>query len=103
MIRSDKPCLVDAVEIGEININFIGPKESSIPGASMHAKYALTIYEAGIRVGAGNRNLWSEETNERLRQLITSMEKDICVDVFGEAPERVPSIVEMDPDDVPGL
>ncbi len=101
MIKSDKPCLIDSVEIGEVNVYFIGPKESVIPGATLHAKYALTISGSGTRLGAGTRNFWSDETNTKLRELIASMEKDICVDVFGGTPEE--STIDPSIDEIPGL
>ncbi len=83
MTKSEIPCLIDAVELGEIHVNLV---RNGMTAIVAEAKYALTVTSTETRVGAGNRNYWSDETQQKLRELIASMEADICIDVFGKAP-----------------
>lgn len=96
---------IDSVDIGKIDIDLFTKKVEGMDGAVMSAKYALIISEDGSRVGAGNRNIWSEATLSKLRDLIVSMENDICIDVFGGSPTTDGAVapVEDTPDGVDGL
>ena len=86
MLKSEVPSQIDAVDIGEVAINFLQQSVQGFPGMIMSAKYALVISGTGTRLGAGNRTVWSDATHMKLRELIASMESDICIDVFGVAP-----------------
>ena len=98
MTKSQARCRIDAVGVGELQVNLLTPHPV------LEAKYALMNSETAQRMGAGNRNVWSEETMSKLFELIAQMEKDICMDVFGEA--TTDSVVAFDDhfsDGVPGL
>lgn len=107
MVKSEKPSLIDSVELGEATVNFIDyHNEGKGPRAvTLNAKYALVISASGQRLGAGTRFSWSEEVQEKLRVLLEAMERDICTDVFGEAPTTAGARTENDhhSDGVPGL
>ena len=104
MIKSDGACRINGVELGEFQVAFFAPSGLGMTTPALAAKYALVNVEAGQRMGAGNRNVWSAETMSKLSELVASMEKDICTDVFGEA--TTSSVVEDEDyhsDGVPGL
>lgn len=105
MRKSAGSSRIDAVEIGKIDIDFFSKKIEGMDGAVMSAKYALIVTEDGSRIGAGNRNIWSEGTLSKLKDLVVSMENDICADVFGEAPTTDGAVapVENTSDGVQGL
>jgi hypothetical protein len=107
MTKSESKSLIDAVDIGEVKIDFVASQLEgrAFPGMLMTSKYALMISSTGTRLGAGTRTTWSEETHVKLRELIAAMEKDICNDVFGGAPTSAGGHPENDHnlDDVPGL
>lgn len=105
MTPSDGICQINAIDIGELTIE--KAHSAQFGGATMvaaSAKYAL-IVKSGERVGAGTCTSWSETTKERLRNLLESMEADICTAVFGKAPPPVEGTPQETPhsDGVPGL
>ncbi len=102
MTKSEIPSLIDSVEIGEMKVALVS---SEFRALTMEAKYALVISKSGVRLGAGTRQEWSDETKKRLRELLDSMELDICEDVFGQSPTTGSGGATDDPhgDGVPGL
>lgn len=106
MMTSKSPSKIDSVEIGEVSINFFTSHETGSPSQGvMSAKYALVVSSEGIRMGSGNRNIWSEATLEKLHALVKAMESDICLDVFGEGHTASSGVIETEgtADGVPGL
>jgi len=98
MIKSDGVCKITGVTLGEISIKLL---EDSL----LTAKYAF-CNTAGDRYGYGNRNVnWSTETIEKLKALTTSMEEDICQDLFegGVTTGSTNEVVDYQQDGVPGL
>lgn len=87
MTKSDGKCRVDSVVAGEISINMLGAYPTVL------VKYALSNAQSGERFGAGLRPAgWSEETMEKLRELVASLERDVCTVVFDGHPSS--SVVE---------
>ena len=98
MIKSDGVCKITGITLGEISIKLL---EDSL----LVAKYAFCD-AAGDRYGYGNRNVnWSDETLEKLKALATSMEEDICRDLFegGVTTGSTDEVVAYQQDGVPGL
>lgn len=70
-------CKIDSVLVGEGSFELLAP----LP--SLSVKYAFCNKEGDLRFGVGHRNQnWSEETMDCLRALASSIERDICSDVF---------------------
>ncbi len=92
-------CLIDAVEVGEISIDLF--KAEPV----IQAKYAYVAHDEDRRMGFGNKNTgWSSETFSRLKELIESMEQDICHRVFAPGGTADGAITDIEPvDDVPAL
>lgn len=89
MTKGDGPCVIDAVAVGEVEINLLGPSPR------LTSKHALIQTETGMRFGAGNWNTgWSPETMQRLQALITSMEQDICQGLFRLGDELIDEAVQ---------
>lgn len=81
MTKSDGKSRIDGVLAGEIEVNVLG----HVPLLSV--KYALVATESNERFGQGNINQkWSPKTMEKLRDLLASIEEDICQVVFGAGP-----------------
>lgn len=108
MMKSAAPSKIDAVDIGEMKIDFTSGQTlhgQMFPAMAVSAKYALVVSDGPVRVGAGTCTSWSEATYTKVRELIASMEADICTSVFGEAPTSDGGALANDPnpDGVPGL
>lgn len=85
MMTSTSPSKIDSIEIGEIRVDFFVDKAITPGGGTMSAKYAFLYSPEGLRMGSGNRNIWSEGTLQKLQELVKMMEADICHDVFGDS------------------
>lgn len=102
MTKSDQLARIDGVDVGEISVNLLGPTPS------INVKYAYVNSTTGEKFGAGTRLQWSDTTLAKLVELISAMEKDICVHVFGDAivqtdvTTRLPTEVPQD-DEIPSL
>jgi hypothetical protein len=107
MTKSEATCQVDAVDVGEVRLRFMTANMGGQAFAAMEASadYALVVSETGTRVGRGTCSSWSEATQQKVRELLAAMEADICVAVFGKAPQAVDGAVQDTPhsDGVPGL
>jgi hypothetical protein len=102
--RSPGQCAIDGVEIGDVSISILDPRQTAVAGPMLAAKYALVSTASGTRFGAGNRNQWSDATMEKLSELLLSMEQDVCRDLFEGHPTDGVSAQVGDPEDgVPGL
>lgn len=100
MVVSDGKCRIDGVAIGELQVNTLGS------GATITAKYAMCESSTGSRFGAGTRSLgWSDDTLARLRDLLDSMERDICRELFsgGTTAGGGQETLAAPGDDLPGL
>lgn len=92
--------VIDSVMVGEASIDAITNPNS----ITLSAKYAFMQAETGRKLGWSHKNLWSEETNRKLLDLLDSMEADIVRDVFGEeATGSVGVLASTTMDGVPGL
>lgn len=100
MKQTDGKCRIDAVELGEVELNLLHAAPVLV------ARYAFANAVSGTRYGMGNKNQgWSEETLTKLAELQASMETDIVNSLFeGEVDptERV-SVEATTSDGVPGL
>lgn len=76
MTKSEAKNRVDAVHIGELTMNNL------LVEPMLEATFALCETESGIRFGRGTRNIWSDETREKILELLASMERDIIADLF---------------------
>ena len=86
-MKSAIPSIIDTVEVIDITVHLVGPKESVLPGAQLQAKYNLVASSTGMRLGQATASIeWSEETQKRLRSFMESIESDLCERVFGLAP-----------------
>lgn len=107
MLKADAASKIDAVDVGEVRIDLThgNMHGQTFNMMTMSAKFALVVSETGVRVGAGTCSSWSEETQKRVRDLIASMENDICRSVIGQAPSSGSGAVVDDPhsDGVPQL
>lgn len=107
MTKAEATSLIDAVDVGEVNINLTGGNLNGQQFNMMIAtvKYALITSTNGVRVGSGTCASWSERTQEKVRELLASMEADICLSVFGKDPQQVDGAPSIDPhsDGVPQL
>lgn len=81
MKTSFSKCRIDAVNLGEIHLVMIGT-----PLVPLTAKFALRAESTGISYGAGTLSSWSAATNQKLGELLSSMEEDILRAVFEEGP-----------------
>lgn len=103
MFQSTGKCRVDAVEVRDISIVVYGAADQH----KLVAKYAMIESSSYNSAGAGLRDSnWSQETIERLRELLASMERDISKDLFegGDSPVVEDSkAAVLGPDDVPAL
>ena len=99
MVKSGSTCKIDGVMVGEVELNLLGHT------AVMNAKYALVNSNTGDRMGLGHRNVWSEATVLKVKEMIESMEKDICKDIFtgGATIGSVVEPIDDTTDGVPGL
>lgn len=85
-MKSAIPSLIDTIEVVDVSVRMIGPKESVIPGANLTARFDLVVSSTGARFGPSIINMeWSEETQNKLRDFLQSIEADICEKVFGLA------------------
>ena len=86
--------------MGEIEINLLGHSVSLV------TKYVMCNSETQERYGSGSRNTnWSEETIDKMRAFIESMETDICRDLFSDG-STTSGVVEASSntsDGIPGL
>jgi hypothetical protein len=101
LTKSEGRCRIDGVHVGEVSIDNLSPASPRLD-----AKYALINIESGDRYGAGTRKRdWSTDTQQKLVDLMLSMEKDIANDVFEGAPTTngVTTTSITQPDDIPGL
>lgn len=107
MLKAEAASKIDAVDVGEVKIDLThgNLNGQTFNMLTMSAKYALVVSETGVRVGAGNCASWSEATQQRVRDLIASMENDICRSVIGAPPSTGSGAVVDDPnsDGVPQL
>lgn len=78
MTEGSGDCRIDGVDVGRLEVQLLG-----LPAPVMSVTYALVNTKSGDKFGSGNRNtLWSDETYERLRALLESIEADVCGSVF---------------------
>jgi hypothetical protein len=92
MTKSEGKCRIDGVLAGELEINALNNV------ALISVKYALISTESGERYGQGHINQkWSPKTMEKLKDLLASIEEDICQVVFGEGP----TTASVDPGEAP--
>ena len=100
MTKAEGSPRIDGVEVLEVTLNVLGPS------AVLTAKYALCNTDDSTRFGAGNRNSnWSAETLQCVKTLLDSMEKDVCIDLFGEGATTasVAPVAGTTSDGVPGM
>ncbi len=77
MVKGEGSVRIDGVAVGEITINLLSPT------VHLAARYAFTNSLTAERFGSGNRNSnWSSTTLEKLGELVESMEKDLCQEMF---------------------
>src|SRR5687767_1056194 len=107
MTKAGATSKIDAVDVGEARLRFLTANMGgqTLSAMEVAADYALIVTETGERVGRGTCSSWSEKTQEKVRELIASMEADICVAVFGIAPQAIDGAIQDTPnsDGVPGL
>ncbi len=100
MTPSAGKCRINAVELGEVEMNFLRADPVLI------SRYAFADAASGTRFGMGNKNQgWSPETMAALEALKASMEADIVGALFEEtatSPSAVAPLADTS-DGVPGL
>ena len=67
---------IDGVRVGEVEADFL------IPLPTISVKFAYENSETGRTCGFGYHSTWSEETMQKMRELISSMETDIINAMF---------------------
>lgn len=78
MTKAEGQCRINGVTIGELSADLLSASER------VTAQYAYVNTDTGERFGRGHRNVWSQETMDKFHELVAHMEKDICLDLFGQ-------------------
>jgi hypothetical protein len=97
--KSEGASRINGVRLGELSVNLQGPS------VVMAATVGLVDTESGDSFGRLMQNTsWSEETLEKLQELIFCIERDVCKTVFDEGATTPSGEGEFHPpDSVPGL
>lgn len=97
MKTGDGRSRIDAVQVGEVAIDALGPT------VALSAKMAYVDSRTGERCGYCNFNAWSPATLDKLRELFESMEQDVAASLFENTTGSGVNPASDPMDGVPGL
>jgi hypothetical protein len=90
-------CRIDAVEAGELTVDFFAPQPV------MSVKYAYADSRTAQRMGFSHKNKWGDAVVAKLVELRELIEAEICAERFEGGAESAPQETSQRAEDVPSL